>query len=81
MITDIVLFFNPLFSPHNNQQHNDGNNDNTLHHIATRTNTHSTDTSHHTTPSTFFFPAQIETHFIRSGTRLAQDYLDKLFLA
>ena len=31
-----------------NQQHNDDNNDNTLHHIATRTNTHSTDTPHHT---------------------------------
>ena len=30
----------------------------------------------HTKPSTFFFSAQIQAHFIPSGTRLAQEYLD-----
>ena len=42
-------------------------------------------TSNHITfivsePHLFFFPAQIQTHFIPSGTKLAQEYLDKCFL-
>ena len=30
---------------------------------------------HQTTPSTFFFPAQIQAHFIPSGTRLAREQI------
>ena len=51
-------FLKPRFPPHNNQRidaNTDATNSTTttmatLHHSATRTNTHSTDTSHHTTP-------------------------------
>ena len=34
----------------------------------------------HITPSTFFFPAQIQAHLIRSGMSLAQEYLANCFL-
>ena len=43
----------------------------------TRTNTHSTDT---TPPSTFFFSAQIQAHYIPNDTRLAQESIDDSFL-
>ena len=48
----------------------------TRHDTEQQRHTASTSTSTSTSPS----PAQIQTHFIPSGTRLAQEYLDKFFL-
>ena len=84
-ITDVDFSFEPS-PPHNsqridgNQQHNE---DNTYYHILSHTDTCS---HNQTQPNTnksqthHPFPAQIQAHFIRSGTRLAQLHQDSCFL-
>ena len=56
-----------------NQQHNE---DNTYYHILTHAHT----TKHKQTQTHHPFPAQMQAHFIPSGTRLAQLCQDSCFL-
>ena len=86
-VTDFVLVLFEPSSPHNsqridgNQQHNE---DNTYYHLRMHGHT----TKHNQTqPNTNYhklsqhpFPAQIQAHFIPSGTRLAQLCQDSCFL-
>ena len=78
-------FFEPS-SPHNsqridgNRQHNE---DNTYYHIITHAHTtkHNQTQTHHKHHQTQHpFPAQMQAHFIPSGTRLAQKNQDSCFL-
>ena len=83
VITDVVFSFEPS-PPHNsqridnNQQHNE---DNTYYHILSHSNTCShNQTPPNTTKHQHPFPAQIQAHFIPSGTRLASVFQDSCFL-
>ena len=88
-ITDVVFFEPSYFSPHNSQPidaNTDATNTTTTtmtthiityQYIPTRTNTQYISFTH---LSIFRSPAQIQVHFIRSGTRLAQKYLNNCFL-
>ena len=86
VITDVVLAFCEPSSPHNsqridgNQQHNE---DNTYCHMIIHAHTtkhNQTQTYHKHNQTQHPFPAQMQAHFIPSGTRLAQLYQDSCFV-